>query len=102
MRVEHLGKLKLEELKSVKKGLEARLKMNASPEETIRLREQLESLNRQIQAVEGQSSSEYQEHDKLTEETLKPINKVNSRLDKELQEWEVESTKEGQDSQGNG
>lgn len=86
----------------MKKGLEARLKTNALPEETIRLKEQLESVNRQIQTLEGQSSSEYQEHDKLTEETLKPINKVNSKLDKELQEWEVESTKEGQDSQGKG
>jgi hypothetical protein len=44
--------------------------------------------------------SEYKEHDEITEETLKPVNKVRSRLDKELQEWEVESTKDGQDSQG--
>jgi hypothetical protein len=29
----------------------------------------------------------------ITEETLKPITKVNSRLDKELQELEVESTR---------
>ncbi len=29
--------------------------------------------------------------------TLKPITKVNSKLDKELQEWEVESTKGGGD-----
>lgn len=48
------------------------------------------------------SGSEYEKHDKLTEESLKPINKVKSKLDKELQEWEVESTKDGQDSQGNG
>jgi hypothetical protein len=48
------------------------------------------------------SSSEYEEHDELTEETLKPVNKVKSKLDKELQEWEVESSKDGQDSQGNG
>jgi hypothetical protein len=47
-------------------------------------------------------SSEYEKHDELTEETLKPVNKVRSKLDKELQEWEVESTKDGQDSQGNG
>lgn len=33
----------------------------------------------------------------ITEETLKPITKVNSRLDKELQELEVESTKGGGD-----
>jgi hypothetical protein len=30
-------------------------------------------------------------------ETLKPITKVNSKLDRELQEWEVESTKGGGD-----
>ncbi|MDQ5843169.1 MAG: hypothetical protein M3286_06750 [Thermoproteota archaeon] len=30
-------------------------------------------------------------------ETLKPITKANSKLDKELQEWEVESTKGGGD-----
>ncbi|MDQ3872385.1 MAG: hypothetical protein M3258_02110 [Thermoproteota archaeon] len=31
------------------------------------------------------------------EDTLKPITRVNSKLDKELQEWEVESTKGGGD-----
>jgi hypothetical protein len=45
-------------------------------------------------------SSDYEKHDEITEETLKPVNKVKSKLDKELQEWEVESTKDGQDSQG--
>lgn len=48
------------------------------------------------------SSSDYEKHDKVTEETLKPITKVKSNLDKEMQDWEVESTKEGQDSQGKG
>jgi hypothetical protein len=33
----------------------------------------------------------------IEKETLKPITKANSRLDKELQEWEVDSTKEGTD-----
>jgi hypothetical protein len=33
----------------------------------------------------------------IQKETLKPITKVNSKLDKELQEWEVESTKGGAD-----
>jgi hypothetical protein len=33
----------------------------------------------------------------LTKETLKPVTKVNSKLDKELQELEVESTKDGGD-----
>jgi hypothetical protein len=31
----------------------------------------------------------------ITKETLKPITKANSKLDKELQELEVESTKGG-------
>ena len=35
--------------------------------------------------------------DKITKETLKPVTKVGSRLDKELQDWEVESTKGGGD-----
>jgi hypothetical protein len=33
----------------------------------------------------------------IQKETLKPITKVNSNLDKELQEWEVGSTKGGED-----
>ena len=31
----------------------------------------------------------------LQKDTLKPITKVNSKLDKELQEWEVESIESG-------
>lgn len=46
------------------------------------------------------AKSDYTEHDEITEKTLKPVTKVKSKLDKELQEWEVESTKDGQDSQG--
>ena len=34
------------------------------------------------------------------ESTLQPITKVNSKLDKELQEWEVESTKGGANDGG--
>jgi hypothetical protein len=49
---------------------------------------------------EKEAKSDYEKHDELTEETLKPVTKVKSKLDKELQEWEVESTKDGQDSQG--
>ena len=45
------------------------------------------------------AKSDYEEHDEITEKTLKPVTKVKSKLDKELQEWEVESTKDGQDSQ---
>ena len=33
----------------------------------------------------------------ITQETLKPVTKVNSKLDKEMQELEVESTKGGGD-----
>ncbi len=38
------------------------------------------------------------EEKEIQEETSKPITKVDSKLDKELQEWEVESTKGGGDS----
>lgn len=47
------------------------------------------------------SEDSYEKHEKITEATLKPVTKVKSKLDKELQEWEVESTKDGQDSLGN-
>lgn len=40
--------------------------------------------------------SDMEEKD-IRKETLKPITKVDSKLDKELQEWEVESTKGGGD-----
>jgi hypothetical protein len=36
-----------------------------------------------------------QNRDKVTKEALKPITKVKTKLDKELQELEVESTKAG-------
>lgn len=35
----------------------------------------------------------------ITKETLKPITKVHSKLDKELQELEVESTKGGMNAE---
>ncbi|HEU4443464.1 MAG TPA: hypothetical protein VFR94_02200 [Nitrososphaeraceae archaeon] len=38
-----------------------------------------------------------EEEKDIRKETLKPVTKVNSKLDKELQEWEVESTKGGGD-----
>jgi hypothetical protein len=34
------------------------------------------------------------------DDTLQPITKVNTKLDKELQEWEVESTKGGANDGG--
>jgi hypothetical protein len=44
-----------------------------------------------------QDTSKGMEAKDIQKETLKPITKVNSKLDKELQEWEVESTKGGGD-----
>jgi hypothetical protein len=38
--------------------------------------------------------------DAQKDSTLQPITKVNSKLDKELQEWEVESTKGGANDGG--
>jgi hypothetical protein len=37
------------------------------------------------------------EEKEIQDETSKPITKVDSKLDKELQEWKVESTKGGVD-----
>jgi hypothetical protein len=41
-----------------------------------------------------------EEVDAQKESTLQPITKTNSKLDKELQEWEVESTKGGANDGG--
>lgn len=46
--------------------------------------------------IDQQYVSNMEEKD-IQKKTLKPITKVNSKLDKELQEWEVESTKGGGD-----
>ena len=40
------------------------------------------------------------ENDVQKESTLQPITKPNSKLEKELQEWEVESTKGGANDGG--
>jgi hypothetical protein len=40
------------------------------------------------------------EDDVQKESMLQPITKVNTKLDKELQEWEVESTKGGANDGG--
>ena len=48
---------------------------------------------------QGYLDSDMEEKD-IQKETLKPATKVNSKLDKELQEWEVESTKGGGDING--
>jgi hypothetical protein len=43
---------------------------------------------------------EQRREDAQKDSTLQPITKVNSKLDKELQEWEVESTKGGANDGG--
>lgn len=49
-----------------------------------------------IEPNEKEESTE----DAQKEDTLPPTTKVNSKLDKELQEWEVESTKSGANDAG--
>jgi hypothetical protein len=36
----------------------------------------------------------------ISKDTLQPVTKANTKLDKELQEWEVESTKGGANDGG--
>jgi hypothetical protein len=43
--------------------------------------------------------STMEEKKDIAKETLKPITKVKTDLDRELQEWEVQSTKGGQNQQ---
>jgi len=102
--IKHINGMNIEELQTKKQALEAQIRTCGIPEEVSRLQRDLTAIDEQIQALEkGKGvSSQYQKHDKLTEPTLKPVNKVESKLDKELQEWEVESTKDGQDQQGQG
>lgn len=49
--------------------------------------------------MEEQEKKEEKKKD-IQKDTLQPITKVNSKLDKELQEWEVESTKGGANDGG--
>jgi hypothetical protein len=60
-------------------------------EQVLALQEKLVIFNNLI----CQAYSEDMEDKDIQKETLKPITKVNSKLDKELQEWEVESTTSG-------
>ena len=46
--------------------------------------------NREQEDMEKKKKEDVQKED-----TLKPITKVSSKLDKEMQEWEVESTTSG-------
>lgn len=48
----------------------------------------------------SESEKTKKENDVQKESTLQPITKVNTKLDKELQEWEVESTKGGANDGG--
>lgn len=50
--------------------------------------------------VEDQETKKESIKDAQKDSTLQPITKVNSKLDKELQEWEVESTKGGANDGG--
>jgi hypothetical protein len=46
--------------------------------------------------MEEQEKKKKEEEKKdIQKDTLQPITKVNSKLDKELQEWEVDSTTSG-------
>jgi len=45
--------------------------------------------------TENNKDAKKKKEEPLKEDTLQPITKVNTELDKELQEWEVESTKGG-------
>ncbi len=48
----------------------------------------------------NRETKEKKREDAQKESTLQPITKANSKLDKELQEWEVESTKGGANDRG--
>lgn len=48
-----------------------------------------------IASIEEQEKKKEEKKD-IQKDTLQPITKVNSKLDKELQEWEVDSTTSGE------
>ncbi len=49
----------------------------------------------QIASMEEQENKKEDKKKDIQKDTLQPISKVNSKLDKELQEWEVDSTTSG-------
>ncbi len=49
----------------------------------------------QIVSMEEQENKKEDKKKDIQKDTLQPISKVNSKLDKELQEWEVDSTTSG-------
>jgi hypothetical protein len=48
---------------------------------------------------EGKRKKKEPKNQDIEKDMLKPITKANSKLDKEMQEWEVESSKGGQEFQ---
>jgi len=46
-------------------------------------------------ATEDSRDTKKKKEDAQKEDTLQPITKVNTKLDKELQDWEVDSTMSG-------
>ena len=45
--------------------------------------------------IEGDGGEEKENKKDIQKDTLNPVTKVNTKLDKELQEWEVDSTSSG-------
>jgi hypothetical protein len=54
-----------------------------------------ERLGCAIASMEEQENKKEDKKKDIQKDTLQPISKVNSKLDKELQEWEVDSTTSG-------
>jgi hypothetical protein len=57
-------------------------------------------IEKNVVGMTGENDTELKKKEERREEaqkesTLQPITKANTKLDKELQEWEVESTKGG-------
>ena len=50
--------------------------------------------------MEGEGEVKKENKKDIQKDTLNPVTKVNTKLDKELQEWEVESTKGGANDGG--
>jgi hypothetical protein len=44
---------------------------------------------------EGEEREKKEKKNDIQKDTLEPVTKVNTKLDKELQEWEVDSTTSG-------
>jgi len=53
-----------------------------------------------LTTAENNKQAKEKKEDAQKDDMLQPITKVNTKLDKELQEWEVESTKGGTNDGG--